>query len=224
MTGFGVLLLSAATIGAVHTALGFDHSVTFVALSRARNWPLRKTLSVTAISGLLHVASSVLIAVGGLFIGVAVKQLDWIESSRGAFAAWLLVAFGATYALLALVQGVRARSRPGGHGASHGVTAVGERPLMPLIAAIFALGPCEALLPLLTSSGVLLDARDTTLVALVFSLSTVATMLGLVLIGYRGAEAARRRFAFLSRLGPHAHVLAGATLVISGLAIRVLGI
>lgn len=224
MNGFGVLLLSAATIGAVHTALGFDHSVTFVALSRARSWPLRKTLAITALSGLLHVASSVLIAVGGLLIGVAVKELDWIESSRGAFAAWLLVAFGATYAILALVQGMRAKSHQRAHGDTLEAVTLGDRPLMPLIAAIFALGPCEALLPLLTSSGVLLDAADTALVALVFSLATVVTMLALVLVGYRGAEAATRRFALLSRLGPHAHVLAGATLVISGLAIRVLGI
>ncbi len=223
MNGFGVLLLSAATIGVVHTALGFDHSVTFVALSRARRWSLHETLSVTALSGLLHVASSVLIAAGGLLVGVAVKQIDWIESSRGAFAAWLLVAFGATYALLALVQGMRARSKSAERSAAvEGV--IGDRPLMPLLVAIFALGPCEALLPLLTTGGVLLDVWDTALVAFVFSLATIVTMLALVILGYRGTEVAARRFAFLSRFGPHAHVLAGATLVISGLAIRVLGI
>ena len=40
----GLLLLTAASIGFIHTLLGPDHYLPFVAMSAARGWSSRRTL------------------------------------------------------------------------------------------------------------------------------------------------------------------------------------
>ena len=43
----GLLVLTAASIGFVHTLLGPDHYLPFVAMGAARRWSTRKTLWIT---------------------------------------------------------------------------------------------------------------------------------------------------------------------------------
>ena len=45
-----VLLMSAGTIGVIHTLLGPDHYLPFIVLSKARNWTRTRTLWITFIS------------------------------------------------------------------------------------------------------------------------------------------------------------------------------
>lgn len=47
-----LLILSAGTIAFLHTVLGPGHFVPFVAMAKARNWTLAKTLRVTTMCGL----------------------------------------------------------------------------------------------------------------------------------------------------------------------------
>ncbi|NIR37211.1 MAG: hypothetical protein GWN73_15615, partial [Actinobacteria bacterium] len=55
------LLAAAVGVAVTHTALGPDHYLPFVMLARARKWSWARTLTVTGICGLGHVASSVLL-------------------------------------------------------------------------------------------------------------------------------------------------------------------
>ncbi len=233
-----VLLSSAVSLGILHTAIGIDHSLPFVVLAKARGWTLTKTLGVTALCGLLHVLSSVIIAGVGLSLGVAVGRIELIESVRGSTAAWLLVTLGTIYTAVALWKRNAHRTLPHvrgahGHGSSERWRELSEKAdrvsmpaqrLMPALFVIFALGPCEALLPLLTASGLALTLWQSSVVAMVFSLATVGTMLSAVTIGILGAEFLSKKFHFQRALGPHAHTLAGLSLIASGLAIQVLGI
>ena len=50
-----LLLGTAVSIGFLHTLIGVDHSLPFVAIGKARSWTLSKTLGLTAICGLGHV-------------------------------------------------------------------------------------------------------------------------------------------------------------------------
>jgi hypothetical protein len=50
-TATNVMLGLAASVAAVHTAVGIDHAVPFVVLSRVQGWSLRRTLVVTALCG-----------------------------------------------------------------------------------------------------------------------------------------------------------------------------
>ena len=42
-----LLLVTAASIGVVHTLLGPDHYLPFVAMAKARGWSLARTLRIT---------------------------------------------------------------------------------------------------------------------------------------------------------------------------------
>lgn len=233
-----VLLSSAVTLGVLHTAVGIDHSLPFVVLGKTRHWSLGKTLVVTGLCGVLHVFSSVIIAGIGLSLGVAASRIELVESMRGSSAAWLLVTLGSIYTAVALWKRKAHSALPHvhgthGHGRSEGWRELSERAdqvsmpaqrLMPALFVIFALGPCEALLPLLTASGVALSPAKAAIVALVFSAATVATMLLTVSVGVLGASFLSKKFPWQKALEPHAHTLAGISLIVSGLAIQVLGI
>ena len=62
-----------------------------------------KTLAITAICAVGHIAGSVVLGLIGVFFGLALKGLIGVESVRGNLAAWLLTAFGLAY----LIWGIR---------------------------------------------------------------------------------------------------------------------
>jgi len=114
----GLLILTAVSIGCIHTLLGPDHYVPFVAMGAARRWTTRKTLWITSLCGLGHVLGSVAIGLVGIGVGVSLHKLEWFEGLRGDAAAWLLTGFGLAY----LAWGVKKawRARPHTHPHFHG--------------------------------------------------------------------------------------------------------
>ncbi len=104
---------TAASVGFLHTLLGPDHYLPFVAMARAGRWSTSKMTVVTIACWVGHVLSSVAIGAIGMLLGAGIDQLSWLESARGGIAGWLLVAFG----LLYFVWGVRRalRNRPHEH-------------------------------------------------------------------------------------------------------------
>ena len=205
-----LLLGTAATIGLVHTLVGVDHSIPFVVMGRARGWTLRRTLAITLVCGLAHVASSVVLGLVGIGAGMALDQLAWIQEVRGSLAAWGLIAFGLVYAAWAVVRGRRGRTHA--HGEGRSLTLLS-------LFLLFLLGPCEALIPLLMAPAWLHHWAWVPLVVGVFGSVTVVTMLAAVTAGFYGLS-----LASSARLERHAHLLAGSTLAASGAAILALGI
>ena len=59
--GTSVLLGTTAAVATVHALLGVDHSLPFIVLGRSRRWTLGRTMGVTMVCGVGHVASSVVI-------------------------------------------------------------------------------------------------------------------------------------------------------------------
>ena len=113
----GLLVLTAVSIGSVHTLLGPDHYLPFVAMSAARGWSRRRTLWITALCGAGHVLGSVVIGAIGIGIGISVSRLEWFEGLRGDVAAWLLTGFGFAYMAWGLKKAWR--SRPHSHHHAH---------------------------------------------------------------------------------------------------------
>ena len=103
----GALCAAAVTIAFFHTLYGPDHYVPFVAMSRVGGWSLRKTITVTLLCGIGHVASSVVLGFIGIAFGIVVLQLETLESLRGDLAGWLLLAFGLTYFTWGVVRAIR---------------------------------------------------------------------------------------------------------------------
>ncbi len=107
------LIWLAVIIGVTHTAMGPDHYVPFIAMSKAGRWSFRRTLLTVWACGLAHVLSSVAIGGVGIALGWAVGSMELFESARGGLAGWLLLGFGLAY----FVWGVRRaiRNKPHAH-------------------------------------------------------------------------------------------------------------
>jgi len=231
-----MLTLSAAAIAFIHTVLGPDHYLPFIAMAKARGWPMHKTLRITLLCGAGHLGGSVALGLLGIAIGTQLAALEWLEGVRGDFAAWLLVGFGLAYMAWGLRQAWRNRPHTHVHqhdGIVHSHThthrddhahvhaKTGQQASITpwIIFVIFVLGPCEPLIPLLMYPAAQESLPGVLLVTGVFGVVTVATMLAAVWLTLRGLQ--RLRLPALER---YAHALAGGAVLACGLAIVFLGI
>lgn len=233
----GLLVLTAASIGFVHTLLGPDHYLPFVAMSAARRWTRARMLTVTAICGLGHVLGSVAIGTIGIAIGVSLHRLEWLEGLRGDVAAWLLTGFGLAYLAWGLKKALRSRphthehvhadgtwhrhehGHEGGHLHPHVDAGRGPGITPWVLFVIFVLGPCEPLIPVLMYPAARHSAWGMVAVVLAFALATLATMLTIVVLASRGLERLP-----LQAAERYSHALAGAALSLCGLGILFLGL
>lgn len=253
----GALSAAAVTIGFFHTLYGPDHYLPFVAMSRVGGWNLRKTIVVTLLCGVGHVASSVVLGFIGIAFGIVVLQLETLEGLRGDVAGWLLVAFGLTYFSWGVVQAIRNRPHTHLHVHFDGTVhahqhvhqdahlhvheAAAEREssesavnpseapagdsatapprktsLTPwVLLTIFIFGPCEPLIPLLMYPAAKANALGVICVTLLFGLTTLATMTGMVVLMCAGAGAVR-----FERFHRYSHALAGLVVASCGVAIK----
>lgn len=229
-----LLTLTAGGIGLIHTLMGPDHYLPFIVLSRARGWSRRRTATITLLCGVGHVLSSVLLGVVGIALGVAVGRLESVESWRGDLAAWLLITVGLVYGAWGLHRALRRKGHhhfhfPGTrrlHELQHHperaaeLEAEGKVSLTPwVLFIVFALGPCEPLIPVLMYPAATASWGGVVLVAAVFSVATLATMLGAVWVGSAGLD-----LVPLGRLERYSHALAGGAIFLSGVGIRFLGL
>lgn len=229
MSEISVLMLSAASIAFFHTLIGPDHYLPFVMMARAGHWSLRRTLWVTFLCGIGHVASSVLLGALGIAFGLALSRLVSLETSRGSIAAWALICFGLFYFVWGLRRAWKGQPHahphlhdPPGSSEVDGATSAAETSarLTPwLLFTIFVLGPCEPLIPLLMYPAAKQSLSGVLAVTAIFGLVTLATMLAAVWFAYTGLRA----FSF-GPLERFSHAIAGATIALSGLAIQVLGV
>lgn len=231
-----ILLTAAASIGFFHTLLGPDHYLPFIVMSRSGKWSLTKTTVITFLCGLGHVLSSVILGMFGIILGIAVSQLEAVETLRGGIAAWALIAFGLVY----FIWGVRRalKNKPHRHlhihqdGLNHEHVHVhtrehvhvhgekGKNTLTPwILFTIFLFGPCEPLIPLLMYPAAKSSFPGLLLVTGVFATVTILTMVSIVLVSTFGMN-----FLPTARLERYTHAIAGATICLCGIAIKFLGL
>jgi ABC-type nickel/cobalt efflux system permease component RcnA len=234
-TTFSFLLGTAVSLGFVHTLIGVDHSLPFIMIGKARAWPLRKVLGLTALCGLGHVLSSVVLGFFGIGLGMTLEKLQWIETSRGELAANLLIGFGLAYGSISLWRALR--NHPHSHTHTHGngishthvhshhqdhlhahSPSHGKLTAWSLF-VIFIFGPCEALIPLLMAPAAEHHWSWVILISLAFGATTIGTMVLVVSAGYLGLGTAR--FKGMERF---ANSIAGFAIAGSGVAIQLLGI
>lgn len=229
------LIGTAASLALVHTLIGPDHYLPFIVLAKARRWSSFKTAVITLLCGIGHILSSVVLGFIGVAIGIAVFRLESVESFRGEIAAWLLIAFGFTYFVWGVHMAIRSRrhvhlhphDKEDAHLHSHGhvaghshVHVSNSRKLTPwVLFIIFVFGPCEPLIPLLMYPAAENNMMNVALVAFVFGLVTITTMLGIVLASFYGLS--RLPLANLER---YTHALAGLAIFMCGGAIQFLGL
>ncbi len=224
-----------ASIAFFHTLTGPDHYLPFIMIGRARNWSAFKTSMLTLLCGFGHVFSSIILAVIAIFFGSMLTGIKWIEESRGELAAWMLIAFGLFYMVWGLKRAYKNREHKhvhdhgDGHSHEHEhshhdshshVHIKDDKKITPwVLFIIFVLGPCEPMIPLLIAPASQGSITGTIWVAVIFTVVTLATMLGLVLSSLYGLKQIS-----LKPIERYSHALAGASLLCCGLAMVFLGL
>ncbi|MCB1043125.1 MAG: hypothetical protein KDC35_09310 [Acidobacteria bacterium] len=198
------LYISTSLIAALH-ALAPDHWIPLVQLSTAQGWPSRKRLWMTVLAGMGHVGGSVLIGCVGVLLGISLSQAAWFENQRGFVAGLLLIGFGLAYT----VWGWRNLADRGHHT---------RRRFGAALVLTLVLGPCEPLIPLMFLAYAF-GWFAIIGVGLLFGVITIAMMVSQVSLASLGIERGRRLKHLLS-----SHVTTGFGIVITGLAVMLLGL
>ena len=209
-----ILVISAASIGFVHTLLGPDHYLPFIMIGKAREWKISKIIGLTVLCGIGHILSSVIVGFIGIGLEMQVEKLNWFESFRGNLAAWALIAFGLLYAL----WGIRRIYKKHTHKTID-IDEKNKNVTPWILFIIFALGPCEPLIPILMYPAAMESLSALVMVTSVFGVVTLLTMTGAVLAVSYGLS-----FINLRRFENLGHPIAGFVIFLSGLAIQVLGL
>jgi sulfite exporter TauE/SafE len=218
----------------IHTLLGPDHYLPFIVLSKARKWTRTRTLWITFISGLGHVTGSVVLGMIGIAMGISLSKLEAFEASRGSLVGWMLIAFGILYTAYGFFKYMKRgahvhlpaflRPRSIRHAHLHmDVKEIEEDHagrLTPwILFLIFVFGPCEVLIPMLIYPAANQSGMGVFLVALVFGIATIGTMMLVVFLGYQGLSLAR----FKGR-EHQLHLFAGLVILLAGAGMQFMGL
>lgn len=208
-----VLLASAVSVAFFHS-LAPDHWLPFVALAKSSRWKIPHLAGIATLAGIGHVTSSLLIGVIGLGAGWAVHRMEGVEAFRGSVAIWLLIGFGMAYAL----WGLKHAQHPHPHLSVQDAVKIYAARRVWILFAVLVFGPCEPLIPLM-----FLAYKEGTaavwITAAVFSLVTIGMIVGQSVLSYAGV-----RWIHVHWMERYAHALAGLVIVLTGLAVLLLGI
>lgn len=236
-TEANVLLLTTLSIAFFHTLTGPDHYLPFVVISKARKWTLRKTMWFTALCGLGHVGSSVILGIAGIALGIAVSNIELWEGQRGSIVSLLILAFGFVYMIWGIFRAVKKQASQtpvhvhgDGHVHEHEHTHHDEHVhphdrkdrinITPwILFTIFIFGPCEPLIPLVMYPAANHNTMLLIIVTLLFALVTIGTMLILVLLAMKGFS-----FVPLKKIESYGHAIAGFTILLCGVGMVFFGL
>lgn len=227
------LLTTAVFIGTVHTVIGVDHYLPFVALSKANQWTMKRTMLVVFVCGIGHVLSSVLLGFAGIALSASLSSLVDVESIRASMATYFLIGFGLLYTLWALRNLYKNKKHTheiDGHALvhDHHETASVEDHLKAQkksqttiwgLFILFVLGPCEPLIPILMYPAATHNAAALIIVTLAFTICTISTMLTMTYVLLKGMDVVK-----LSGLHKYSHALAGSAVALCGILMLTLGI
>jgi sulfite exporter TauE/SafE len=216
--------------------MGPDHYLPFIVMSKSGKWSYKKTFWITVMCGGGHVISSMVLAALVIGLGLTVVNLNVIESIRSNLAGWLLISFGLVYMIWGIKRIYKKKEHihthlhndgevhyhkhihTGHH--SHIHEDSDKKTITPwILFLVFILGPCEPLIPLLMYPALNNDLIGTVLVAVVFTLVTLATMVGIIIFSYFGLNNLP-----VKKLERYTPAIAGFTIFMCGFAIQFLGL
>lgn len=233
---FFILLTTTVSLALLHTLTGPDHYIPFVVIAKARNWNMKKTIWFTALCGIGHVGSSVLLGLIGIAFGIAVGKLEFLEGLRGNIISWLFTSFGLLYMVWGIRKAYKNKSHKhlhyhideGFHEHDHthheehvhiheGKEKVNLTPW--ILFTIFIFGPCEPLIPIVMYPAAKHNYSEMNILTIIFSVITIATMIVLVTAASYGFK-----FLPIKKFERYSHVLAGVTIFVCGLGMLFLGL
>ena len=220
-----LLITTAAVVAFVHTIIGPDHYLIFVALGKARKWSTLKTLKYTTLCGIGHVMSSVIIGFIGIYLGLELIKLVNIENSRGLLSGWALLFFGLIYFVWGLRKikihnNQKNLSEFGNQSIVDSTSKENSMSITPwALFIIFILGPCEALIPLFMYPAIEANIQLVIAVGFVFGAVTLLTMLTAVFLLMKGLH-----FVKFNSFEKYSPAIAGASIMVCAIAINFIGL
>ena len=241
------ILVATTIMTAVFHTLIPDHWLPFVLVARSRGWDTRRTAAVTATSASMHVGFSIALGLVFYLLGRQAEAAVGIGESLERLSGGLLMAFGVGYAGWFLVRGghqhsfgmhphhtpevphpastphphdLRGEAASGPAGASvrgDGARTRRERLSGAALAFVVGFNPCVLVIPYIYLAGKM-GAVALAAVALAFAVSTIACMVGVVVLGLKGT--ARIESPFLARYG---EAVSGIIIAVTGLVFMLIG-
>lgn len=198
-TELSILLATAVSVSVLHTVAGPDHYIPFIAIGKSKGWNLSRILFWTLICGVAHVFSSLFLAIIGIGLGYTIGHIEWIDGLRGGIASWALFVFGVLYFIYGLYSVYHNKTHKHfdiyddgsvyvfEHNHSKMTYASPRKKVTPwVLFIIFLLGPCEALIPLLTYPVIQESTFNLVSLMAVFLFFTLLTMVVMVVLIYFG--------------------------------------
>ncbi len=224
MIEFKLLCFSVISISSIHTFSGPDHYLPFIVLSRSRKWSLYKTLIWTTLCGVAHVLGSVILGGLGIALSWTLSQTFYFEDIRGGFAAWLLLLFGICYTVYSIYRlnsnKIHKHFETSEGGELYVYEHQHEQVIPPnkrykvtpwVMFFIFATGPSEPMIPLIIYPSINYSFLEVGILILLYTISTITTMLLLVLLGFFGSK--RLNYQGFEK---YTNILSGITITICG--------
>lgn len=217
------LITTAVTVACLHTLAGPDHYIPFIALAKIRSWSIGKALLWTAVCGLGHVISSVVLGLLLTGLGWTLTKMVHLEEIRGGIAGWALLGFGLVYGCWGWLNAYRDRSHKHFDVEEDGSLYVFQHnhvgpyrsnryPVTPWVMfIIFVLGPCEPMIPLLALPAVQSSWEGMLILILVYSTFTLMMMMTAVAFGYYGISLFKTE-----KMERYTHALGGLSIFICG--------
>ena len=206
-----MLMISTLSIGFLHS-LAPDHWMPFAVIGKAKKWSKAKLMMITFVSGIGHVGSSIVLGCIGILLGFSLSHLKSVESQRSAIGLWLLIGFGVAYTIWGLSKAKNYKHEHIDADALKKKTVT-----MWTLFAVFVLGPCEPLIPLMflaTGYG----WGGIFMTSLVFSLMTLSMMLVQTLLASFGIHLIRHDIS-----ERYSHAFAGLVITLTGVFIMFTG-
>lgn len=202
--GYILLILSTLSIAFIHS-LAPDHWMPFAVIGKAKKWSKTRLSLITLVSGIGHVGSSIVVGAIGIFLGFSLHHLTAVESQRAEIGLWLLIGFGVAYTL----WGIK-KAKDYKHEHINTEEMKSKSITLWTLFAVFVLGPCEPLIPLMFLATEYGWAGILT-VSFIFSIVTIFMMIVQSLFAYAGIQLIKHDIA-----ERYSHAFAGLVIVLTG--------
>ena len=174
------LLIGSILLGAVHAAIP-NHWLPVVLIGRAEGWSARETLGVVSLSGFFHTLSTVVLGIVVGAIGMEVSER--LEAQARLVASLLLVFMGLIYFAMHDAN-AGSPDHPHEH-VPRRLTGRSKASIITTLSVAMLFSPCLEIETFFFTAGTLGWPAITTL-AVGYTVVTIACMVGLTALSYRG--------------------------------------
>ena len=207
MNGISQIIVGAFLLSIVHASIP-NHWIPLVALSKSENWNEKSTMGITAIAGLSHTLSTIII---GIIVGFFGYKLSGSYSFIvGVIAPSILIFLGIIYIVISI--------RSNKHHHHHHDIHFDDKKKKTTTAIILALTISMFFSPCLEIEAYFFVAsklgwKGIIAVSIIYTIITIAGMLLLVWLGVKGIRKIKSHF-----LEHHEKTITGTLLIILGIA------